>query len=113
MFLGFDAGLSNVAGNYNLYLGDSAGINNSAGTGNIYLMSSGSSTDNSVTRIGLAQRAAYISGIYNVSLLPGYQQVIIDSTGHLGSAASTTGDVTGNCATVNYITKWLGNTQIK
>ena len=113
-------------GNRNVMLGFEVGINDVGGNDNINIWNPGANESNTI-RIGFpysttncfgqymppcGQTNTYIAGIYNVPLSPGYQQVIIDSTGHLGSTASITGGVTGNCATVNYIAKWTGNMQI-
>jgi len=130
-FFGERAGVFNTTGSQNVFLGQNAGLNNTVGSNDVYLANpGGNANENNTTRIGFpystsncygfyqppcGQNAAYIAGIYNVPLSPGYQQVIIDSTGHLGSTASMGGGVTGMCGSPGgyLLTKWLTSTSVQ
>ena len=130
-FLGERAGVNNTSGNQNVFLGQNAGVYSIIGSNNVYLASPGAAgNESNTTRIGFpystggcygfgpppcGQKNTYIAGIYNVPLSPGYQQVIIDSTGHLGSTTSTPGGVTGMCGAPGsfLLTKWLTSTSVQ
>jgi hypothetical protein len=90
-FYGSGAGYLNTTGTDNVFVGYESGINNTTGIFNVYIANQGpfSGAENNAIRIGDSefQTATYIAGIYNVSLSPPYQPVVIDSTGHLGSVA--------------------------
>ena len=116
-------------GNRNVMLGFEVGINDVGGNDNINIWNPGANESNTI-RIGFpysttncfglytppcGQENTYIAGIYNVPLSPGYQQVIIDSTGHLGSTTSTAGGVSGMCGAPGsfLLTKWLTSTSVQ
>jgi hypothetical protein len=68
--VGASALLSNTSGGMNVGIGYDAGINLTTGSFNIDISHSGLAGDSGITRIGTAgnQTAAYIAGIYNVSV---------------------------------------------
>lgn len=87
-FLGFNAGFYNTTGHDNLFLGNSAGSSNTTGAGNIYLANGGAGTENNTIRIGAAQTAAFMAGIYGVSASGGVP-VFINANGQLGTGGSS------------------------
>ncbi len=88
-FLGFGAGQSITTGGGNLFLGVNAGISTTTGNSNIYLGNAGANESNTI-RIGdsTTQGAAYIAGIYGVTLGSGVP-VYINSNGQLGTLTSS------------------------
>ncbi len=79
-----------VTGNWNIAIGYNAGYSAGAGNYNIDIGSQGSSTDNGVIRIGSAQTSAYIAGISGVTTsLNNAVPVLIDSNGNLGTISSS------------------------
>ena len=111
-FSGFDAGFHNTIGSSNTYLGGGAGNTNTTGSGNIaigytagtnnqtgsdniyighYLNTHDCTTncnENNTIRIGQAQTATFIAGVYNATLASGVP-VYVDSKGQLGTLGSS------------------------
>ncbi len=87
-FVGFDAGFYNTTGTGNLFLGNTTGAFNTTGSNNIYLAHGGIGAESNTTRIGSAQTAAFISGIYGAGVSAGLP-VYVDSTGHLGTGGGS------------------------
>jgi hypothetical protein len=88
-FFGAAAGFSNTTGSGNTFVGYNAGQRNTTGNNNIYVGVQGPATIESGTiRIGgSTQTAAYVGGVYGVSISSG-KLVCIDSTGKLGTSCT-------------------------
>jgi hypothetical protein len=92
-----DAALESLeSGNGNVALGASAGSDLTFGSNNVYIGTSGEvASENDTIRIGdpsgfLAKEAAYMGGIYNRNVSGATDQpVLIDSSGKLGTNASS------------------------
>jgi hypothetical protein len=89
--VGFVA-LGNATGSFNIALGASAGINLTTGNNNIDIGSPGHAGESSTIRIGRQelQTATFIAGISGATVPTGVA-VIVDSSGHLGTATSSAG----------------------
>ena len=101
-FMGAGAGMYNNGGpnqgNYNTFLGAAAGYYNTTGNNNIYIGNSGpaSGTESSTIRIGGdlgfggygPQTAAYMAGIYGVTVASTGTAVYVDIDGRLGTQTS-------------------------
>jgi hypothetical protein len=87
---GFDALINNTTGSNNIALGISAGANLTTGNNNIDIGNKGVAGESKKIRIGTSgtQNNTYIAGIYGVTVSRGIG-VIVDSTGHLGTTASS------------------------
>ncbi|ABF39359.1 hypothetical protein Acid345_0354 [Candidatus Koribacter versatilis Ellin345] len=91
--LGSLAGFQLGAGDANVFLGFEAGFYNTSGNSDIYIGSAGCGTsscsEDSTIRIGSAQTATYIAGIYSESPGPSSASVVIGSNGKLGIPTSS------------------------
>jgi len=86
---GVSALYSNNRGNYNIAIGDSAGFNLTTGDHNIDIGNDGIAGEASTIRIGGSNQGnTYIGGISGVTVAGGIG-VIVDSSGHLGTATSS------------------------
>jgi hypothetical protein len=87
---GFQALDHNTTGNNNIALGAAAGANLTTGSNNIDIGNRGVAGEASHIRIGTAgtQTATFVAGIFGVSV-PNGLGVVVDSTGHLGTVASS------------------------
>jgi len=87
---GYDSLLHNTIGSRNIALGSSAGMNLTTGNNNIDIGNVGNAGESSTIRIGTigANQNTYIAGISGVTVAGGIG-VIIDSSGHLGTATSS------------------------
>ena len=94
-YLGGDAGNTNTTGSGNIAIGYSAGMNNQTGSNNIYIghyltskdCTTNCNEDNTI-RIGQAQTATFIAGVYNATVASGVP-VYVDSKGQLGTLSSS------------------------
>ena len=77
-------------GNYNIALGTYAGFNLKSGDYNIYIGNNGLASESGSIRIGDRRynMNTYIAGISGVTVAAG-AQVVVDSTGHLGTVTSS------------------------
>ena len=81
--------LANNTGTANIAIGNSAGSQITTGSNNIEIGNSGVAGDDAVIRIGNSfQGKTYIAGIFGFAANGG-SQVYVDSTGKLGTAASS------------------------
>src|SRR5438105_127522 len=87
---GVEALFQNDTGNNNIALGRAAGVNLDTGDNNIDIGNGGFHGEANTIRIGTqgTQTNAYIAGIFPVSV-PNGLGVVVDSTGHLGTVASS------------------------
>jgi hypothetical protein len=81
--------LSNNTGNYNVAVGEFAGNTLTTGDNNIMIGNSGVSGENGSIRIGSGQARTFIAGIRGVTAGVDAVSVVIDSTGQLGTIASS------------------------
>jgi len=81
---------NNPSGSYNLALGFGAGYYPTNGSYNIHIGAYGATGDSSIIRIGMqgTQTAAYMAGIYG-NIVSNGVPVYVDSTGQLGSSATS------------------------
>ena len=87
-FLGYQAGELNTTGAGNTFIGAGAGYYSDTGNNNVYIANQGFLGDESNTlRIGQAQIATFIAGIYGVNV--GGVPVQINSNGQLGAQTSS------------------------
>ena len=86
--IGDDALSSNTNGTNNIALGSGAGGNLTTGDNNIEIGNVGVHAESDTIRIGTGQANTYIAGISGATV-PGGIGVIIDTTGHLGTSASS------------------------
>ena len=87
--VGNTAGLAVTTGSNNIAIGSGAGGTLTTGSGNIYInANAAAAAEATTTRIGTAQTACYIQGIYGAST-GAASLVSIDSTGKLGTATLT------------------------
>jgi len=87
--VGYGALYGNTDGSYNAALGYFAGSNLTTGSNNIDISNRGIAGESGVTRIGIdgTQTAAYVAGIYGVSVTG--STVVVSSTGQLGVVVSS------------------------
>ena len=87
---GVNALYSNTTGNSNIALGVSAGFNLTTGNNNIDIGNFGVAAEANTIRLGTTgtHTNTYIAGIYQAITAKGVS-VIVDSTGHLGTAKSS------------------------
>jgi polyhydroxyalkanoate synthesis regulator phasin len=85
--IGSSALYSKTTGGYNIALGDSAGANLTAGSYNIDIGNIGGTTESNTIRIGTSPNhgRAFIAGIRGVTVGADALNVVIDSTGQLGT----------------------------
>ncbi|MFZ4856239.1 MAG: beta strand repeat-containing protein [Desulfuromonadaceae bacterium] len=93
---GHEALLSNTTGHDNIAIGYRAGVNLTTGSDNIAIGNAGVAAEANTIRIGTAgnHTRAFVSGIYGITPVATPQTVVIDSSGQLGSVASSSGTVT-------------------
>ncbi len=85
-FVGRGAGIQVVSGSDNLLLGAGGGSALTlTDSGNLMLDNDGVAGDNTTTRIGTSQTSAFMAGIHNVVPSGANEQVVINSSGELGS----------------------------
>jgi hypothetical protein len=85
--LGGYALYGNTSGSSNIALGYKAGFYPTAGANNIHIGNLGAAGDTGVIKIGTAQTAASIAGIYSTSPMTGGSVVVVNSEGLLGVQA--------------------------
>jgi hypothetical protein len=90
---GVNALLGNTTDNYNIALGLLAGQNLTTGDNNIDIGNEGVAGESNTIRIGTegTHTATYIAGITGVTVSG--EPVVVDSSGHLGTGATTPGSV--------------------
>jgi hypothetical protein len=91
-FIGDQAGYSNTDGGANTFIGYQAGYSNTTGSYDIYIGTLGPSSGNESHTIrigGVAQTAAFIPGIWNTLISRDGTMVLVDSSGQLGTVASS------------------------
>jgi hypothetical protein len=82
--------LTAATGDSNVAIGTNAGGTLTTGSGNIYIDADAAvGAEATTTRIGTAQTACYIQGIYNQTYGATNAPVIVDNTGKLGTIVST------------------------
>lgn len=87
--VGYGALSAMMTGARNIAIGNMAGSNLSNGNDDVYIGNPGVSTEFSTMRLGSSsQTATFIAGISGQNVVGGVQ-VMIDSTGHLGTVASS------------------------
>jgi hypothetical protein len=87
---GGDALFSNTTGSSNIAEGYKAGYNLTTGSNNIDVGSEGTAAESDTIRIGSAQTATYIAGIFtNNSITSGGLGVVVNSSGELGVVGSS------------------------
>jgi len=87
---GINALYNNTTGNTNIALGRGAGGSLTTGSSNIDIANPGVAAEANTIRIGTvsSQTNAYVAGIYAATVAKGLT-VLVDSTGHLGTKASS------------------------
>jgi Chaperone of endosialidase len=86
--LGRDA-LRSTTGDNNTAVGVAAGVNVTTGSNNIHIGNQGTDADNALIRIGTGiQTATFIAGIFGQSVASDGAQVVVDSTGQLGTVVT-------------------------
>jgi endosialidase-like protein len=77
---------AHVTGDGNVALGAEAGSLLTTGNGNVYIANRGVAAESGTLRIGSGQTSAFIAGVAGVGLVGPTANVVIDSSGQLGSA---------------------------
>jgi cytoskeletal protein CcmA (bactofilin family) len=90
-------------GSSNIAIGRGAGATLTTGSGNIYInANAGTSTENTTTRIGTSQTAAFVAGINGVTSAGATKSlVLVDTNGQLGTGGSVTSPLTLNNANLS------------
>src|SRR5205085_4063246 len=94
---GFQALLRNTTGSSNLALGSGAGSSLTIGSHNVDLANAGVAGESGAIRIGTAgtQTAAFLAGISGTSIPGPTQPVVVNASGQLGTAASSSPSLNG------------------
>ncbi len=87
--IGSDALDFNSSGSNNIAVGQSAGANLSTGDNNIDIGNGGQNGESNTIRIGTAQTATFIAGIFGTPKIKKACQVVVEASGHVGCVKSS------------------------